>query len=76
MFGTTAMAAGNFFDVAPTAKVLASVVTNPKESDDLRFNALAALKRNKDAEGSAKVLRLLLKDPRFKQSAARVLGLK
>jgi hypothetical protein len=68
------MAAGSYMDIEEVIRELERILQARAEDSDLRWNAFADIERIGSTPRSVDLLRRLLVDDEFKQSAARVLS--
>lgn len=69
-----AMAASSYMDLEHVSEVVFDIVQDPREDANLRWNAFAAIKSHGPSLETIELLRALLRDNDFKQSAARILS--
>lgn len=69
-----AMAAASYMDNEELVGEIERILLDASEPSNLRWNAFAAVKSNGVSQRSTNLLRTLMPDDEFKQSAARVLS--
>lgn len=69
-----ALAAASYLDIDAVFQAIDRILRNNDEESNLRWSAFAAIKRDGRSSRAVNLLRHLLADPEFKQSAERVLS--